>query len=172
MFHRIDTGKKCSRDAANIGRRFEDFGSFSYDNVLDSIRQQPNILPRPSDDHDTSFLVEVQWQQPKFDPEINDSHDLAAQVDDAPDIGWSLMDRSHLDLFVNFLDLRDRNSTQDITHFQDNPLLHLCRCVGRRHLSHTFLSSSRHLLELYGLMQRKHTSRAAPCWPGSFLDQV
>src|SRR5437879_656474 len=95
MFHRIYTGKEGARDAADIGRRFEDIVSFSDDDVLDSIRQQANILPPPSDDHDASFLVELQRRQVKFAPEINDSDDLAAQVYDAPDVGWGLMYRGH-----------------------------------------------------------------------------
>src|SRR2546423_5453041 len=107
MFHWVDTGKKCSRDTTDIGRRIEDIGRVSHHNVLDSICEQTNTLPRPPDNDNAAFLVEIQWRQVEFDPEIDNSDDLAAQVDNASDIGRSVVYRGHVELFVNFLDLRD-----------------------------------------------------------------
>src|SRR5207302_8345439 len=127
LFYRVDTGKKGSRDATDIGRRVEDIGRVSHHNVLNPIGEQTNILPRPPDYNNAAFLVEIQRRQAEFDPEINDSDDLAAQVDDASDIGRSVVYRGHVNLFVDFLDLRDRNPAPDIAHFENNPLAHLGR---------------------------------------------
>jgi hypothetical protein len=128
LFHGVDTGKKCSRDTTDIGRGGEDIGRVSRHNVLDPIGEQTNTLPRPSDNYNAAFLVEIQWRQAKFDPEINNGDDLAAQVDNASDIGRSVVYRGHVDLFVNFLDLRDSDPAPDIAHFENNPLA----CLGRR----------------------------------------
>jgi hypothetical protein len=61
------------------------------------------------------------------DNDLPDGDDLAAQVDDAPHIDWGVVHRSHVDLFVNFLDLCDSNPAPDIAHFENNPLSYLCR---------------------------------------------